>query len=168
MSKDIALLLIDQDLASDVQVGREAFEQKHGVRIMTDLRVVREVVRQTLAMLAVHPRDTVWGGYLAVDPGTETVIGTCGFRTGPTDDGVIEIAYYTFPEYEGQGFATAMAARLKALAQQSPSVRRIIAHTLPERNPSTRILEKIGMRLIGEVDDPEDGIVWRWEYHSGM
>lgn len=167
MNKEISLLLIDNGLASDVQAGREVFEKKHGVRIMTDLVVVREVIRQTLALIAAHPRDTRWGGYLVVDPGTSTVVGTCGFKTGPTDDGVVEIAYFTFPEFEGQGFATAMAAGLKELAERSSAVQRIIAHTLPERNPSTRILEKIGMRCIGEVDDPEDGLVWRWECSPG-
>lgn len=164
MSVDIALLLIDHALASDVQAGRDAFETKHGVRIMTDLVVVREVVRQTLAMLASDPRETPWGGYLVVDPGSSTVVGTCGFKNGPSDDGAVEIAYFTFPEFEGQGFATAMATRLKQLAETSTAVRRIIAHTLPERNPSTRILEKIGMQCTGEVDDPEDGRVWRWEF----
>jgi ribosomal-protein-alanine N-acetyltransferase len=163
MNNEIVLLQIDHALASDVQEGRDAFEQKHGVRIMTDLVVVREVIRQTLALLAAHPRDTRWGGYLVVDPGTSTVVGTCGFKTGPTDEGVVEIAYFTFPEFEGQGFATAMAARLKRLAGESAAVQRIIAYTLPERNPSTRILEKIGMQFTGEVDDPEDGLVWRWE-----
>jgi len=140
---------------------------KRGVRIMTDLVVVREVIRQTLAMLESHPRDASWGGYLVVDPGSGTVVGTCGFKTGPAEDGVVEIAYFTFPEFEGQGFATAMAAGLRELAERSSDVQRIIAHTLPERNPSTRILEKIGMRLIGEVDDPEDGRVWRWECLPG-
>ena len=167
MHKEIALLLIDNGLASDAQAGRDEFEKKHGVRIMTDLVVVREVIRQTLAMLATHPREARWGGYLVVDPGTSTVVGTCGFKEGPTEAGEVEIAYFTFPEFEGQGFATAMAAGLKELAEQSPDIRRIIAHTLPERNPSTRILEKIGMRFIGEVEDPEDGLVWRWECSPG-
>jgi hypothetical protein len=34
------------------------------------------------------------------------------------------------------------------------------------RNASTRILERIGMTLIGEVVDPDDGLVWRWETQS--
>jgi RimJ/RimL family protein N-acetyltransferase len=45
-----------------------------------------------------------------------------------------------------------------------PDVTAIIAHTAAERNASTRILEKIGMKLAGE--DEEDGIpVWRWDFH---
>jgi RimJ/RimL family protein N-acetyltransferase len=42
--------------------------------------------------------------------------------------------------------------------------RTIRAHTMPEQNASTRVLEKCGFRWLGEVVDPEDGAVWRWEY----
>jgi hypothetical protein len=38
----------------------------------------------------------------------------------------------------------------------------VIAHTAAERNASTRILEKIGMKLAAAEE--EDGMaVWRWE-----
>ena len=43
------------------------------------------------------------------------------------------------------------------------AVRLVRAHTLPERNASTRVLEKNGFRLVGPVVDPEDGPVFRWE-----
>jgi RimJ/RimL family protein N-acetyltransferase len=39
----------------------------------------------------------------------------------------------------------------------------IRAHTLPEMNASCRVLEKAGFKRLGEVIDPEDGLVWRWE-----
>ncbi|MGH7631966.1 MAG: hypothetical protein ACREOF_21740 [Gemmatimonadales bacterium] len=32
------------------------------------------------------------------------------------------------------------------------------------RNASARVLEKLGFRRLGEVIDPEDGPVWRWEW----
>ena len=37
------------------------------------------------------------------------------------------------------------------------------AHTLPTPNASTRVLAKCCFQYIGEVIDPEDGLVWRWE-----
>jgi RimJ/RimL family protein N-acetyltransferase len=30
-------------------------------------------------------------------------------------------------------------------------------------NASARVLAKCGFRRVGEVIDPEDGLVWRWE-----
>ncbi|MEM8782529.1 MAG: GNAT family N-acetyltransferase [Planctomycetota bacterium] len=107
-------------------------------------------------------RDT-WGGYVAVDPDTRAVVGSCAFKGPPTADGAVEIAYLTFPNFEGQGYATAMARRLVERAADHPAVRRVIAHTLPEPSASTRVLEKAGLRHVGEVTDPDDGRVWRWE-----
>jgi len=33
---------------------------------------------------------------------------------------------------------------------------------VPEENASTRILRRLGLQLLGPVEDPEDGTVWRW------
>ena len=35
--------------------------------------------------------------------------------------------------------------------------------TLPERNASTRILEKLGMSFVGFANDADEGPAWRWE-----
>jgi len=103
-----------------------------------------------------------WGGYAATDTRTGRLVGSCAFK-GPPRDGSVEIAYMTYPEFEGRGYATAMAARLIEVACRCPDVRAVIAHTLPERNASTHVLMKCGMRHAGEVMDPADGRVWRWE-----
>lgn len=102
-----------------------------------------------------------WGGYLAIDPAKKRVVGTCAFKGEPTD-GLVEIAYYTLPPYEGQGYASAMARELLRLANASAAVRRIVAHTLPEENASTSVLVKLGFQKVGDITDPEDGPLWRW------
>ena len=56
-----------------------------------------------------------------------------------------------------------MVAELIRLCRPTPAVRRIVAHTLPERNTSTTVLEKNGFKKLGEVNDPEDGLLWKWE-----
>src|SRR5438046_10487620 len=81
----------------------------------------------------------------------------------PTADGMVEIAYGVNPEKQGKGYATEAAEALVAFALSSGRVRVVRAHTLPEPNASTRVLAKCGFRHIGEVVDPEDGLVWRWE-----
>lgn len=154
--------LIAIDDAMIKAVARGDVDRVAGARVGTCAEQVGEVVRQTERMLARAPREERFGGYLAADA-AGAVVGTCGFRTGPSAQGEIEIAYFTFPPYEGHGFATQMAAELIRIAFGSSSVCRVIAHTLAERNASTRVLEKVGMRLWGPVEDPEDGIVWRWE-----
>jgi RimJ/RimL family protein N-acetyltransferase len=104
-----------------------------------------------------------WEGYFAVDEATREFVGSCAFKSPPTPDGTVEIAYFVYPAFEGRGYATEMARKLIALAARSGHVRQVIAHTLPERNASTRVLTKAGMTFVGEVMDPEDGRVWRWE-----
>jgi RimJ/RimL family protein N-acetyltransferase len=102
-----------------------------------------------------------------VDEATSEVVGSCAFKGAPTDGGTVEIAYFTYPGFEGRGYATGMAGKLIELASASPEVRRVVAHTLPEANASTRVLERVGMTFVGEVIDPEDGRVWRWQKQTG-
>ena len=75
----------------------------------------------------------------------------------------IEIAYGVEPESEGNGYATEAAQALVGYAFQCKDVLLIRAHTLPEANASTRVLTKCGFGHVGEVTDPEDGPVWRWD-----
>ena len=165
MMHSLRLLRIDAALAEALAGGAEAFERAFGARLGEAAPFAQELVASSLDFFAAQ--DPPWGGYLAVDDALGQVVGTCGFKGPPTNDGIIEIAYYTFPPFEGRGYATAMATRLFELAVSSPLVHRVIAHTLPEPNASTRVLTKAGMRLVGEVWDPEDGRVWRWERERG-
>ena len=92
------------------------------------------------------------------------VIGMCGFTGPPDSNGAVELAYGIAPTYQGKGYATEAAAALVEFASADPRVRIIRAHTLPERNASTRVLEKCGFKRIGEVLDPENSDpVWRSE-----
>ena len=93
----------------------------------------------------------------------EVIVGQCGFKGPPTPDGVVEIAYGVEPESEGNGYATEAAQALVGYAFQNKDVLLVRAHTLPEANASTRVLTKCGFRRVGEVVDPDDGPVWRWE-----
>ena len=97
---------------------------------------------------------------------TETAVGTCSFK-GPPVDGVVEIAYGVFPEFEGRGYATEAAQALVALAAASREVSLIRAHTLPDAAASKRVLEKCGFVYVGDHSDPDDGVVARFEITVG-
>lgn len=100
-----------------------------------------------------------WTGYLAVENGQ--IIGACGFKS-PLRAGRVEIAYFTFPDYEGRAVATQMAERLIEIARAADSGVGIVAQTLPEENASTAILRKLGFSRTATVQHPEDGEVWEW------
>lgn len=107
-------------------------------------------------------------GFSLVHRESNAVVGTCGFTAPPSADGFVEIAYGVAPEHQGKGYATEAAQALTAYAFSSGKVRVVRAHTLPEPNASTHVLTKCGFRRIGEVIDPEDGLVWRWEKSQKM
>lgn len=118
-----------------------------------------EILAATAAMYRATGFQPPWIGYLAMH-GDEPV-GTCAFKCAP-EDGKAEIAYFTFPEFEHRGFATAMARQLVALARtEAPSIV-VTAQTLPVKNFSNRILENLGFRQVGTAQDPDAGVVWVW------
>jgi [ribosomal protein S5]-alanine N-acetyltransferase len=90
------------------------------------------------------------------------VVGICSFKSAPLN-GRVEMAYFTFPEHEGRGIATEMASQLVAMTTARPDVSSVAAQTLPERNASHRVLEKLGFRAMGTVNHPQDGVVLEWQ-----
>src|SRR3954471_6065776 len=92
--------------------------------------------------------------------GARMMVGSAGFK-GPADaDGVVEVAYGIVPSFQGRGYATEATRALMDFARAHPAVQRVRAHTLPTPNASTRVLTKCGFTHLGEVVDPEDGLVW--------
>lgn len=123
---------------------------------------IQEVVAHTRKLYDYAGFHEPWVGYLAIDDADDHIVGTCGFKSRPSG-GRVEIAYYTFPENEGRGIATAMARALVALAQDADPEVSVIAQTQPQEGPSTRILEKLSFQKLGAVEHPEDGTIWEWE-----
>lgn len=118
------------------------------------------VCSQTARLYASVGYTEPWIGYLAEIGGC--IVGGCAFTSAPKS-GRVEIAYYTFPDYENRGIGTMMANELVAMAKREyPSVI-IFAQTLPQKNASTCILEKNGFKKIKDVIHPEEGLVWEWE-----
>jgi len=102
-------------------------------------------------------------GFRMMDRESGQHIGNCSFK-GPPRDGMVEIAYGVSPEVEGKGYATEAAQALTDFARSFKEIRIIRAHTLPAGVASQRVLAKCGYKLVGEVMDPEDGLVWRYEW----
>lgn len=104
-----------------------------------------------------------WIGYFAKE--NRELVGTAGFK-GPPVKGTVEIAYGTFENQRGKGLGTIMCKALVEIAVRTDASLRITARTLPEKNHSSRILEKNSFILTGTVDDPDDGPVWEWVFTS--
>jgi len=139
----------------------ERLAQRLNLHFGDALAFVKEIAETTRIFLG-PLIGTRWGAYLGVDEATRQVVGTCSFKGAPNTLGEIEIAYYTFPPFEGRGYASAMAKQLVEIAFEVPEVKAVFAHTLVEENASTSILKKCGFIFDRQLTDPDDGDVWRW------
>ncbi|NOT49548.1 MAG: GNAT family N-acetyltransferase [Acidobacteria bacterium] len=126
--------------------------------------IVSNIVGAMTALYGAVGYEPPWIGYLVRENGV--FVGTCGFKSPPQDNRV-EIAYFTFPEYESRGIATQMAYRLIRIALETRPHVTVAAQTLPEENASTSILKKLNFVFVDTVDHPEDGLVWEWQLQQG-
>ena len=100
-----------------------------------------------------------WVGYFVFK--NNEVVGTGGFAGQPID-GRVEIAYWTFKAFEGQGIASFTCSALIAISQKADPGLLITAKTAPEYNASTTILQKNGFEFSEIVQDHEIGDAWLW------
>jgi [ribosomal protein S5]-alanine N-acetyltransferase len=106
---------------------------------------------QTWYLDLLHHGDAVgWGlWYVVVLQNERQLAGTVGFKGKPRD-GSCEIGYSLLPEFQGLGYATEAARRLIDWAFEHPEVEKLTAETLPDLAGSIRVMEKCGLRLVGE------------------
>lgn len=125
-----------------------------------------EVSAEWIASIQSATQSDPWlHGYRILRTSDRVVVGNCGFKGAPVD-GVVEIAYGIEERERGKGYATEAAAALSHRALDDARVQVVRAHTLPVANASTRVLTKCGFTKVGEVVDPDDGPVWRWEIRA--
>jgi [ribosomal protein S5]-alanine N-acetyltransferase len=101
--------------------------------------------------------------FKVIERSSRSNIGACAFKGPPDVEGVVEVAYGIDPAHQGRGFATEATDALVGFALASGKVRLVRAHTRPDNVASARVLAKCGFNRVGEVVDPEDGLVDRWE-----
>ena len=124
----------------------------------------REVSPDWLARAEQQTEPDPWTlGFAIHSRETARLIGRCGFKGPPDPDGHVEIAYGVEPRYEGNGYAAEAAAALVQFAFSDSRVRVVRAHTVSNSGASARVLLKCRFGCVGQVVDPEDGLVWRWE-----
>jgi RimJ/RimL family protein N-acetyltransferase len=149
------LALMDAALAGDAPLA-EAL----GHAVAPGWITFTEALGPTRDALAAGPGRARWGTRFFVTEDPPELVGWGGFK-GPPTEGVVELGYEIAESRQGRGLATAATRAMVEEALADESVRAVIAHTLPERNASNRVLEKAGFVLDGEAE--EDGErVWRF------
>jgi RimJ/RimL family protein N-acetyltransferase len=109
-----------------------------------------------------NPLSAHWGPRFILVDEPRTLVGWGGFKGPPDSDGAVEIGYAIAPGWEGRGVATAAVRRLLREAWAVPAIGHVLAHTLPGRGASVRVLEKAGFARDGENLDDDTGEAWRF------
>ena len=149
---------ITEAWADALAEGDDVFSHRFDVAVENDWAGFPEVV-PFLVSAAHSAAPPEWGPHLVFDE-DGTLVGNAGWKGEPVD-GVAELGYSVAPARQGRGIATAAVFELLARARAA-GLAEAIAHTLPERSPSTSVLARCGFTKTDEVVDPDDGPVWRW------
>jgi ribosomal-protein-alanine N-acetyltransferase len=110
-----------------------------------------------------HPDEVKWWNFLIIHRPDHYLVGSCGYKGGPSREGEIEIGYEIADGYWGRGLATEAARALTEHALSLPEVKTVLAHTLAKENASCSVLRKLGFVKKVELFDADDGAIWRWE-----
>ena len=148
--------LLDAALAGDDELARSL-----GLAVVPGWVTFPQALKHTRDALAADSASAEWGTRFFVAGDPPELVGWGGFKGPPDQGGVVELGYEIAEPRRGRGLATDAVAAMAEHAFADDSVTALIAHTLPEHNASTRVLEKSGFGHEGELS--EDGQrVWRW------
>ena len=150
---------VTREWAEALAEGDAAFAAWHGIVVEPGWMDVPEVLPRLIAG-ALRGGPDPWGWHLVVDD-AGALIGNCGWKGEPVD-GVAELGYAIAPARRNRGVATAVVRTLLQRATQA-GLRTAVAHTLAEESASTTVLRRCGFARVGDVVDPQQGTVWRWE-----
>jgi [ribosomal protein S5]-alanine N-acetyltransferase len=126
-----------------------------------------EISPEWIARVRSTPEGDPWAlSYTVRDRTTGAAVGSCAFKGPPDAAGTVGLAYVIDPPHRGRGFATEIAEALTEFAFADGRVKIVRGHTKSDNAASVRVLEKCGFQRVGEVIDPEDGLVVRREHRS--
>ena len=99
-----------------------------------------------------NPDQWEWYAIWMIELKDGTHIGELCFK-GLDSDGIAEIGYGIYEEYQNNGYATEAVKALIQWAFNAPQVIAIEAETESENTASIRVLEKCGFKLNGKIGE---------------
>jgi RimJ/RimL family protein N-acetyltransferase len=107
--------------------------------------------------LTAEPEIAGWAAWYFVrdEPDApRVVIGNGGFKGKPSAEGVVEVGYSLFAQFQHHGYATEAVAALVDWAFAHDAVQSVIAETLPELEPSIAVLRRLGFMQTADSSEP--------------
>src|SRR5262245_550642 len=156
----VTLVRADVQLMDAAIAGDDALAMALRHAVVPGWASFREALRPARDALYIDPDSAEWGTRFFVAGAPPELVGWGGFKGAP-DSGVVELGYEIAASRQGRGLATAATHAMLDEAFANRSVDAVVAHTLAERNASTRVLEKAGFEF--DAETTEDGMdIWRW------
>jgi [ribosomal protein S5]-alanine N-acetyltransferase len=115
---------------------------------------VLEATRQELeGIIGVHYARYGFGLWATLDRATGRLIGRCGLIPWTLEgEQEVEVAYHLDRRYRGRGLATEAAVAIRDYGFGRLELPRLVSLIDPDNPASSRVAEKIGMRLERTVD----------------
>ena len=88
------------------------------------------------------------------------IVGDVGFAVADGEPNVIKVGYTISPEVQSRGYATEAVRALVDYAFDALGADVVRAYASEENEPSIRVAEKIGMRLVERLEHRYDDEVW--------
>ncbi|HTF03793.1 MAG TPA: GNAT family N-acetyltransferase [Bacteroidia bacterium] len=108
-----------------------------------------EAAREFMAAYTEVYRKNGYGRWGAELKSTGELIGWCGLKFHE-EEKVTDVGYRLFKKHWGKGYASEAALQTIAYGFNHMRLNRIVAHARKENVASIRVLEKCGMKIIGE------------------
>lgn len=163
-TENLRIVECDTNLLKKAIEGEEQLSQRLCANIAPNwTEFGTEALKYSLAKLGESEEERGWWTYFPIHKGDNKLIGSGGYKGKPTNKGTVEIGYEITPSYRNRGLATEMVKGLVENAFRNGAIESILAHTLAQDNPSTNVLKKCGFTKVEEINDPEDGLLWKWE-----
>jgi len=150
---------VRREWAEALAEGDAVFAQRFGIPVEVGWSGFPEAL-PILLQAAASGVPGEWGPQLFFDD-DGALVGNGGWK-GPPERGAAELGYAVAPARQRRGIATAVVRELVERGRRA-GLRVVVAHTLAEENASTKVLTRCGFTRTAELDDPDEGRVWRWE-----
>jgi [ribosomal protein S5]-alanine N-acetyltransferase len=157
VTKNLLLLPCELSHAKAILKDKKDLEPLLAVSVPDTWPVFPQAMPYVYERLKSDPSSVGWWTYLFIHARDRVLVGEGGLKGKPDESNTVEIGYAIIPEYRGRGLATEAAEGLVGWAFSQPEVSAVVAETLPDGHHSIRVLEKLGMKLVGAVDG-----VLRW------
>lgn len=109
----------------------------------------KEILPFKIQRYSQYPAENEWEG-LIVHQEDQMIMGDMGFRRSTDDPDELELGYSIVPAYQGRGYATEMAQALISWGLTQAGIKRVIASCDNNNQASIRVLEKAGLKRLGE------------------